>query len=112
MKLKGNSSLVNMISLAKKNEKWLNIASLLTYPRSKRPSINLDKINHETKEGDKILIPGKVLSVGELTKKIEIIAVNFSKEAIEKIKKSKSEFKYIEEEIKENPKAEGIKIIQ
>ena len=69
-------------------------------------------ISEETKEGEIIVIPGKVLSDGEITKKLKIIALAFSEKAKEKILKSNSEYSYIIEEIKKNPEAKGIKIIK
>lgn len=111
-KRKTNLDLVETIRTAKKNKKWLEVASLLSTPRRKRAEINLDEIDKNSKEGEIIVIPGKVLSQGELNKKIKIVAFNFSKSAKEKILKSKSEAIYIVEEIKKNPEAKGIKILK
>ena len=58
------------------------------------------------------MIVGKVLSIGEITKKIKICSFGISNEALEKLKKTKSEWISIADEIKKNPKAEGIKIIR
>ena len=66
----------------------------------------------ETEEGDTVVVPGKVLSNGEINKKIRIVALSFSKEAEEKLGKKKCEVVSILEEIKVNPKAEGIKILK
>ena len=110
-KRKTSSDLVETIKLAKKNEKWLKVASLLSTPRKDRAQVNLDEIDKDSKEGDIIVIPGKVLSQGELNKKIKIVAIGFSESAKEKILKSKCEAIYMIEEIKKNPKANGIKIL-
>ncbi|MAH03561.1 50S ribosomal protein L18e [Candidatus Pacearchaeota archaeon] len=111
-KKKTNLKLVETIISAKKNDNWLNIARIISGPSKKRIDINLEKINEETKEGEIIVIPGKVLSDGEITKKLKIIALAFSEKAKEKILKSNSEYSYIIEEIKKNPEAKGIKIIK
>ena len=111
MKRKTNSELVETILLAKKNEKWLNIAGVLSGPRKNRKNANLNEINQNVKEGEKILISGKVLSQGNLDKKIKIIASSFSENAKEKIKKAGSESITMLEEIKSNPGAKGIKIL-
>jgi ribosomal protein L18E len=50
--------------------------------------------------------------MGELTKKIKIVAVNASESAIEKINNAKSTFSTILEEIKLNPTAKGVKILK
>jgi len=112
IKKKTNTELIKTIVATKKNNNWLNIARIISGPRKKRRNANLEKINKETKEGETILIPGKVLSNGEITKKLKIIALAFSKNSKEKILKSESEFSYIIEEIKKNPEAKGIKIIK
>ena len=52
------------------------------------------------------------MSQGNLDKKIKIVALAFSKNAIEKLSKAKKDFSTIEEEIKKNPDAKGIRIIK
>ena len=112
LKRKTNSELVQTIIEAKKKKKWFEIAEILSSPRIKKINVNLDKINEEAKEGDILVIPGKVLSEGELDKKIKIVAFNFSEKAKEKILKSHSEILTLSEEIKKNPEAKGIKLIK
>ena len=54
---------------------------------------------------------GKVLGSGEISKKIRICALHFSESARGKLEKSKSEIVTILEEIKKNPKAEGVRVL-
>ncbi|PIN90300.1 50S ribosomal protein L18e [Candidatus Pacearchaeota archaeon CG10_big_fil_rev_8_21_14_0_10_35_13] len=108
---KTNPELVETLRNAKNHEEWMNVARVLARPTKKINGVNLETIEEETKEGDTIVIPGKVLGTGEITKKIRIVAMNFSKTAIEKLSKTKSEMVTINEEIAKNPKAKGIKII-
>jgi len=112
LKRKTNVELVQTIIAAKKKKDWLEVAGILSSPRVKRINVNLDKINNETKEGEIIVVPGKVLSQGELNKKIKVVALSFSEKAKEKILNAKGEFVNIIEEIKKNPDAKGIKIIK
>lgn len=109
---KSNQELVKTIISMKKKEKWLPIAETLSGPRRKRKAINLNEIDKNTKAGETILIPGKVLSQGEITKKIRIAALNFSEKTKEKIKKSGADYLSIEELIKENPSMEKVKILK
>lgn len=109
---KKNDELVRTIISAKKNDEWLEIASILSAPRRKRININLEEINKGVKDGEKIIVPGKVLSQGEINKKIKIIALSFSKPAKEKLLKSGSEIISIIEEINKNPEAKGVKIFK
>lgn len=107
---KNNPELVETLIAAKKNEKWLEIASILSGSRRNRINMNLNDIEKEA-EGDKVLVPGKVLSEGELSKKVKVIALNFSKKTKEKLKTSGIQFSSVLEEIKSNPSAEGIKVL-
>ena len=111
-KKKTNPEIVETIRLARKNKAWVEIASSLSTPKRKRVELNLDEINDQVKEGDKIVVPGKILGVGEIDKKIKIIAINFSEGAKEKLLKSKIGICKIIEEIKINPEAKGVKFIK
>jgi large subunit ribosomal protein L18e len=112
LRKKRNPYLVDTLIHAKKNEKWFIISNILSSPRRNRLEKNLDEINKESKEGEIIVVPGKVLSMGELDKKIKIIAFNFSKSAEEKILKAGGKISTILDEIKKNPDAKGVKILQ
>ncbi len=109
---KSNSKLIETILEAKKKEKWLEVAGILSGPRRKMSNLNLNEINKQAKEKDKVLVPGKVLSQGEINKKIKLIALGFSEKAEEKLKNSGCETTSILNEIKSNPSAEGIKILR
>lgn len=97
---------------AKKKDKWLEVAGIISGPRRNRVNLNLNEINSQAKEKDKIVVPGKVLSQGEIDKKIKVIALNFSEKAKEKLSNFGCEFSSILTEIKLNPSAEGIKILR
>lgn len=112
LRRKTNPELAETIFACKKNEKWLEVGALISRPRRVRKSLNLSEIDKLIKEGETILIPGKVLSQGEINKKAKIIALNFSEGAKEKLKKSKIEFLSIIEEIQKNPKAQGVRILK
>jgi large subunit ribosomal protein L18e len=109
---KRNPELVKTIIAAKKKNKWLEVAGILSSPRRKKININLDKINNEAKEGETVVVPGKVLSQGELNKKIKVVALSFSKKAEEKISKAKGEISTILEEIKKNPEAKNVRFLK
>jgi len=108
---KTNSILVETIIAAKKKEAWKKIAEILSSPRRKRMDVNIEKINDEAKAGETIVVPGKVLSQGDIDKKIKIVAVSFSGKAKEKLLKAKCDVSDMLDEIKKNPDAKGIKIL-
>ncbi len=112
VKKKTNQELVEIILSAARNEKWMDVARIISGTRRNRLSVNLDKIDEEAEDGETIVVPGKILSQGDISKKIKIIALAFSKNAKEKLSKGKKEFTTIEEEIKKNPDAKGIRIMR
>lgn len=109
---KTNPVLVETIINSKSSDAWRKISEILAGPRKNRSEINLDKIENDSSEGEVIVVPGKVLSQGELNKKVKVVALGFSDGAKEKLKNSKIEFSTIEEEIKNNPEAKGIRILR
>ncbi len=108
---KTNPELVATILAARKSRNWLPIAHKISGPTRKLISINLDQIDKQTSTGDTVVIPGKVLSLGNLSKKVRISALGISASALEKLKLVKAEYVSILEEISKNPKAEGIKVL-
>lgn len=90
---------------------WKDIAKRLEKPNRNWPEVNLNRISQHTNDKETALIPGKVLSDGELTKKINIAAWNFSTKAEEKIKKAGGKTLTIEELMKNNPKGKDIRIL-
>ncbi|MHA1267660.1 MAG: 50S ribosomal protein L18e [Candidatus Helarchaeota archaeon] len=90
---------------------WRTVGNFLQKSRSNRVVVNLGKINSYAEENDTILIPGKVLSSGELTHPVTIAAFSCSKKAKKKITKAGAEIIYIEELLKRNPTGSKIKLI-
>jgi len=89
---------------------WERIAEDLEKPSRKRRSVNIYKIDKYTRDDETAIVPGKVLSIGILKKKIKVAAFQFSEEAREKIN-SVGKAITIKELIKENPKGNKVRII-
>ena len=102
----------DLTKLGKKNKVklWLRIAKDLSKSTRIRRAVNLYRIDKHTREGEIALVPGKVLSVGTLTKNLTISAYQFSDKALEKINKSGKAIK-LQELIKDNPEGKKIRII-
>lgn len=109
---KSNSLLVDTIILAKKHKGWHRVAEVLASPRKQRIEKNVDELEKNSKDGEFIVVPGKVLAQGELNKKLKVAALSFSEGAKAKILKSKGEVIILKDEIKKNPEAKGIKILE
>lgn len=107
---KTNPELVETIILAKKNPKWIEVAAILAGPRKKRKNVNLKEL--EKISSEIVVICGKVLSEGEISKKMKVVALNFSEKAKEKLKKAGCEVRTIMEEIEKNKEAKGVKILK
>ncbi len=89
---------------------WRRVAEDLGKPTRIRREANLDKISKYTRDKEIALVPGKVLSTGELTKKIKVAGFKFSEKAKEKINKVGKAIT-IEQLMKENPKGKNVRII-
>lgn len=109
---KTNPSVIEAVNVAKKQAAWLPVAKILSGPLQNYFTFNLSEIDKHAKEGDTIVILGKVLGSGDLSKKVRICALSISSSAKDKLKKTKSEFVTLADEIKKNPKAEGIKLLR
>ncbi len=83
-----NGILSSLSADQKQGKVWNRVNELLLVPSRERISVNIYKINKNTKEGDVIVVPGKVLSTGEMDHKISIAALEYSAAAAEKMKKS------------------------
>jgi large subunit ribosomal protein L18e len=111
-----NINLKNLIrelrKLSTKNnvKLWKRIAYELEKPTRNRREVNISKIDKYTKENEIALVPGKVLSNGDLTKKITVAAFKFSQQATEKINK-KGKAISIQDLMKDNPKGKKVRII-
>ncbi|MEK6919140.1 MAG: 50S ribosomal protein L18e [Nanoarchaeota archaeon] len=110
---KTNSELVDTIHAARKNSVWVEkgIARYLSGSTRVMPEVNLNMLEKNCEAGDIAIVPGKILGTGSINKKIKVCAFKFSKQAMEKLKAKKCETGSIMDEIKNNPKATGVKII-
>jgi large subunit ribosomal protein L18e len=64
--------------------------------RQKR-DLNISKINRYSVEGSNVIVLGKVLSAGSMDHKVSVLAFAYSKEALEKLKKSGSSAKLMDD---------------
>jgi large subunit ribosomal protein L18e len=110
LKSKTNSELIKTVIAAKKNTAWLEVASLLTVPGRASKDINLTDI--EKADGEVIVVCGKVLSQGEITKKVKVAAMKFSENAAKKLKAAGCEMIKISEEIEKNKDAKGVTVLR
>ncbi|MBL7051813.1 MAG: 50S ribosomal protein L18e [Nanoarchaeota archaeon] len=90
---------------------WKRIASELEKSTRSYVSVNISKIDKVIREGEIAIIPGKVLSLGSLSKKTTVAAFKFSESAKAKINE-KGQAITIQELVKSNPKGKKVRILK
>jgi len=101
---------LHSLATKEKLKMWKRIAEELKKPTRSRREVNIERINRSTKKDETIIVPGKVLSKGELNHNVKVAAWKFSEAAKQKINKSGKAIS-IQELIKENPKGKKVRII-
>src|SRR3989338_7682619 len=101
---------LRMLSYKEKAPLWKRIANDLEKSARQRRNVNIYKIDRHIGEKETALIPGKVLSEGELTKKVTVAAYQFSAQAKAKINKAGKAIT-LQELMKTNPKGKNVRII-
>ncbi|MEM0453322.1 MAG: 50S ribosomal protein L18e [Sulfolobales archaeon] len=90
---------------------WSYVADILSRPTRKRVVVNLSRLNRYVNDGDVIVVPGKVLGVGSLNKKVTLAVASISFSALERVKASGSRLIHIKDLVNENPEGKGVKVI-
>jgi large subunit ribosomal protein L18e len=119
MKLtKTNPKLVELIGTLKEKSYqeevaiWKDVAKRLERSNRRKAEVNISQINRYTSPDETVLVPGKILGSGELNHKVNVVALNFSKKAEEKIAAAGGECLDISEILDKNPKGNKIRIIE
>ena len=90
---------------------WKRIAVDLEKPSRNRRIVNLNKLDKNSKEGEIIVVPGKVLGDGVIQKNIVVAAYQFSGSAMKKLQESKSTIMKINDLVDKYPKGQKVRII-
>ncbi|MGV8085633.1 MAG: 50S ribosomal protein L18e [Candidatus Bilamarchaeum sp.] len=114
MKKKENNALVSLIETLKKADKpiWKKVAEELSKPRRSKVEVNLSKLNEYADEKVTILVPGKVLGSGSISKKVNVAAYSFSQSAVQIITQAGGKMMSIESLKSSNPQGKGVVIIK
>ncbi|MDD3084072.1 MAG: 50S ribosomal protein L18e [Candidatus ainarchaeum sp.] len=81
--------LLEKTSRKTKKNIWKDIAKRIEKPKRQNIVVNIEKLDKMAKrfKGKIFVVPGRVLSKGELEEKATIIAISASQKAVEKISK-------------------------
>ena len=91
---------------------WRDIALRLEKPKRNWAEANLSKLERYAKDGETIIVPGKVLAAGSISKKITVAAFSFSKAAAKAIVEAGGKTLTLEELAEANPKGTGVRIMR
>jgi large subunit ribosomal protein L18e len=90
---------------------WKKAAKELSKPTRRRPQVNVSKIEEHVNAGETVLVPGKVLGAGHISKKVDVAAFSCSSSARALIEASGGKFMSIEELMKANPEGKNVRIL-
>jgi len=96
---------------ASKAPVWQRVAELLLKARRRRVEVNLSKIDAYSKEGDTVVVPGKVLSIGSLSHKLTIACFSHSAAVSQKVSASGATLLPISKLLEQNASGKNVKII-
>lgn len=114
---KSNPVLVDLIAALKnkgrENEAplWRDIALRLEKPSRNWAQVNVSKLDKYVNEGETVVVAGKLLGSGEITKPLTVVAYNASASAVEKISAAGGKVMTLEEGFTAFPKAEKFRIL-
>jgi len=113
-----NPQLIELITQLKRESRnqqvgiWHDLADYLSKTRSQRVSVNLSKINRNTKEAETVVVPGKLLGSGSIDHEVTVASFSASEKAKTKLAAAKAKYISISELLEKNPKGSNIKIIR
>ena len=95
--------LVNDLRSSAKNKDYFRrLAEYIEKPSRKMPQVNVSKVGKLCKSGEEVAVPGKVLGFGEISSKVNVYAMAFSKQAEGKIEASGGKCMRLEELLKKD----------
>lgn len=90
---------------------WRDVAEKLRAPRRSKATLNVIDLERHAAAGETVVVPGIVLSNGELTKAVHVAAWRFSPAAAAKIKKAKGDTMTIGELLERNKSGSNVRIM-
>ncbi len=101
-----------LVAAAKNNAAvWKDVAERIAKPRRLYAAVNVSKIERYAKENEYVVVPGKVLGGGGISKPVKVAALSFSETARRKITEAGGECLRISELIKINPSGSNVRIM-
>lgn len=95
-----------------KSPLWLRVADFLGKPRRSRIAVNVSRIARNTKRGEVVAVPGKVLAAGSIRHSVHIGAFKFSQTARGKIEKAGGSCVSLRKLADDHPKGSKVRILR
>jgi len=113
-----NPELVSTIGYLKRKGRqhqtplWFAVADYLAKSRRSRIVLNIGQVSRHAKDGDTVVVPGKVLGSGEPVPKLTIAAFKFSPSALVKVQKAGGRCIPISRLVDENPQGTKVRLLR
>ncbi len=100
-------------SAFKKNKApiWRALERELAGSRSNRREVNMRRLAEVTKDGEVVVVTGKILGTGSLGHKLTVCAFSLSESAARKVVQSGGKIVSFEDLVKKYPDGKGVRII-
>jgi large subunit ribosomal protein L18e len=108
-----NSLIADLKSAARSSggDVWQDVAERLEKPRRTHAEVNLGRIERYAQKEETVVVPGKVLGSGALSKEVTVAAVDFSGTAQTKIDQVGETMK-LEQALEQNPDGSNVRVIR
>ncbi len=114
---KSNPRLVELIQdlkrAARENEApiWRDLAKRFSKPSANWAEVNLSRLQRYAAEGEVLVVPGKLLGTGELSKVLTVAAFRASTAARKKVEAIGGKVLDIRDLVRDHPKGSGVRIM-
>ncbi|MCS7142719.1 MAG: 50S ribosomal protein L18e [Aigarchaeota archaeon] len=101
-----------LLEASRRKRLWARVLEEVEAPTKNRRNINLYELNRTTREGETVLVLGKLLGSGELRHRLTVIAFDFSDAAYQKVLSSGGRPVYLLDYLKSGqPVTSGVRLI-
>lgn len=98
---------------ARKNDAavWEDVAAALQDATRQQTEVNISHIDRNTEDGDTVVVPGKVIGSGRLSKDVTVAALEFTAGARERIEANGTAV-YLEDLVNDKPDGSGVTLLR
>jgi large subunit ribosomal protein L18e len=115
--VKGNPELLRAVHELRKAARahdapvWASVADRLERARHQTPAVNLGQLERLARPEETLVVPGKVLADGDLSKKLTVAAFSYSAAARSKIHAAGGSALSLHDLLKARPDGSGVRLL-